>query len=65
MQAIALKRWLAEQNPGLANEIFLDLDPDAGIRTGERWTEALRQANARCEAVMCLLSKNWERGWSA
>ena len=59
-EAIALKRWLAEQNPRLANEIFLDLDPDAGIRTGERWAEALRRANARCEAVVCLLSKEWE-----
>ena len=39
-EAIALKRWLAEQNPRLANEIFLDLDPDAGIRTGERWADA-------------------------
>ena len=58
--AIALKRWLAEQNPRLANEIFLDLDPDAGIRAGERWAEALRRANARCEAVVCLLSKQWE-----
>jgi len=43
-----------------ANEIFLDLDPDAGIRAGERWAEALRRANARCEAVVCLLSKQWE-----
>ena len=59
-EAIALKLWLAEQNPRLANEIFLDLDPDAGIRTGERWAEALRRANARCEAVVCLLSKEWE-----
>jgi hypothetical protein len=59
-EAIALKRWLAEQNPRLANEIFLDLDPDAGIRTGERWAQALQRANARCEAVVCLLSKQWE-----
>ena len=59
-EAIALKRWLAEQNPRLANEIFLDFDPDAGIRTGERWAQALQRANARCEAVVCLLSKQWE-----
>ena len=59
-EAIALKRWLSEQNPRLANEIFLDLDPDTGIRTGERWAEALQRANARCEAVVCLLSNEWE-----
>jgi hypothetical protein len=59
-EAIALKRWLVEQDPPLANEIFLDVDPDSGLRTGTRWKDALRQANARCEAVICLLSANWE-----
>ena len=59
-EAIALKRWLVEQEPGLAEEIFLDLDRDAGIAPGERWKQALRQANERCEAVICLLSTQWE-----
>jgi hypothetical protein len=59
-EAIALRQWLGDQNPRLANEIFLDLHPDVGIRTGERWADALRRANARCEAVICLLSKEWE-----
>jgi hypothetical protein len=59
-EAIALRQWLGKQNPRLANEIFLDLNPDVGIRTGERWADALRRANARCEAVICLLSTDWE-----
>lgn len=61
-QAIALKRWLAGQDPPLANEIFLDVDVDvdAGLRTGTRWKQALSRANARPEAVVCLLSANWE-----
>jgi hypothetical protein len=59
-KAIALRQWLVEQNPRLANEIFLDLDPKGGIRTGERWQAALRKATARCEAVVCLLSAEWE-----
>ena len=59
-QAIAVKAWLIEQEPGLAEEIFLDLDPHTGIRPGERWKQALQQANTRCEAVICLLSKHWE-----
>ena len=59
-EAVALKRWLAEQDPPLANEIFLDIDPDSGLRTGTRWKDALRRANARCEAVICLLSRDWE-----
>ena len=59
-QAIALKRWLVEQDLGLAEEIFLDLDPVTGIASGERWKEALRRANEQCEAVICLLSAHWE-----
>ncbi|UKA56304.1 toll/interleukin-1 receptor domain-containing protein [Arthrobacter sp. FW305-BF8] len=59
-QAIALKRWLVEQDAGLTDEIFLDLDPVTGIQPGERWKEALRRSNARCEAVICLLSRHWE-----
>jgi hypothetical protein len=59
-QTIAVKAWLIEQEPGLAEEIFLDLDPHTGIRPEERWKQALQQANSRCEAVVCLLSKNWE-----
>ena len=54
-----MKKWLIEQEPGLAEEIFLDLDPHTGIRPGERWKEALNQANTRCEAVICVLSQHW------
>ena len=60
-QAVAVKRWLIEHEPGLAEEIFLDLDPQTGIRPGQRWKEALNQANSRCEAVICLLSEHWNR----
>ena len=59
--AVAVKAWLVEQEPGLAEEIFLDLDPHTGIRPGQRWKEALNQANTRCEAVICLLSEHWNR----
>ena len=58
-QAIALRQWLIEQNPPLADEIYLDIDPDTGIRGGVRWKDALRQASSHCEAVICLLSPNW------
>ena len=58
-QAVAVKAWLIEQEPGLVDEIYLDLDPHTGIRPGERWKEALNKASARCEAVICLLSKHW------
>ncbi|MFF0815604.1 TIR domain-containing protein [Rhodococcus sp. NPDC003318] len=59
-QAIALKHWLVEKDPGLADEIFLDLDRHTGIPVGVRWKDALTRANARCEAVICLLSRHWD-----
>ena len=59
-EATAVKAWLIEHEPGLAEEIFLDLDPHTGIRPGERWRQALQRANSRCEAVICLLSMHWE-----
>jgi WD40 repeat protein len=60
-QAIALVQWLSDVRPELATEIFLDVSAETGLRPGQRWKEALRQANDRCEAVICLLSHNWER----
>ncbi|MGA5463845.1 eIF2A-related protein [Mycobacterium sp. NPDC050041] len=59
-EALALKRWLVGQEPPLATDIFLDIDPEVGLRPGERWKDRLQQASARCEAVVCLLSANWE-----
>ena len=65
-QAVAVKQWLIEQESGLVDEIYLDLDPHRcqawGERWqawGERWKEALNRASTRCEAVMCLLSQHW------
>ncbi|MEV0030809.1 TIR domain-containing protein [Nocardia sp. NPDC050793] len=59
-QAVALKAWLVEADPGLADEIFLDLDRRTGIPAGVRWKDALRRANERCEAVICLVSDHWD-----
>ncbi len=61
VEALALKAWLERAEPGLVGEIFLDLDRDSGIPAGVRWKEALRKANERCEAVICLLSAHWDR----
>ncbi|MHC9291254.1 TIR domain-containing protein [Mycobacterium sp. LTG2003] len=59
-QTLALKQWLVNQEPALANEIFLDVDPEVGLQPGQRWKDALQRATARCEAVICLLSSSWE-----
>jgi len=61
VEALALKTWLERAEPGLVGEIFFDLDRESGIPAGVRWKEALRKANERCEAVICLLSAHWDR----
>ena len=52
LSAKAFKQWL--NGSGWPDEdVFLDLDD---IGAGERWKEALRKANARCEAIILLAS---------
>jgi hypothetical protein len=58
-EATALRQWLIDQRPELVDEIFLDIAEDAGLAPGQRWKDALRQANQRCEAVICLVSHSW------
>jgi hypothetical protein len=62
-QAVALKQWLAEQRPELANEIFLDIDPESGLQVGARWKGQLFESNSRCEAVICLVSRAWDASY--
>jgi WD40 repeat protein len=59
-EAVALKQWMVSKDPALKDEIFLDVDPVTGILPGVRWREELKRASSRCEAVICLLSANWE-----
>ncbi len=59
-QAVALKQWLIAEDGSLEGEIFLDVDAEAGLLPGVQWREELRRAGSRCEAVICLLSTNWE-----
>lgn len=55
-QALALARWLAQEG---WDDIFLGLDPERGLKAGERWEEALRDAADRCEAIIFLVSHAW------
>jgi hypothetical protein len=55
-QALALAHWLAQEG---WDDIFLDLDPERGLKAGERWEEELRNAADRCEAVIFLVSRAW------
>ncbi|HKP40677.1 TIR domain-containing protein [Mycobacterium sp.] len=55
-EAKALKDWLVQQDPPLANEIFLDAEK---LRPGLTWRSQLGQAMKNCEAVVCMTSKAW------
>ena len=55
-EAIAVHDWLIAQG---WNELFLDLDPERGLKAGERWQVALKRAAERCEVVVFLISPAW------
>lgn len=55
-RAVFVRDWLREA--GWA-DVFLDLDPVAGLAPGQRWQEELRKAGERCAAVVVLVSPNW------
>ena len=59
-QATALKRWLVQHDPSLERQIFLDTDIKTGMKGGEQWTVTLHRNLASCQALLCLISKNWE-----
>ena len=54
--AVALRDWLVAEG---WNEFFLDLDPDRGLKAGERWQAALKAAAERCQLVVILISPAW------
>ena len=55
-EAVAVRDWLVSEG---WNDVFLDLDPEQGIKAGERWERALNEAASRCEAVLFLVSRDW------
>jgi formylglycine-generating enzyme required for sulfatase activity len=60
-EAIAIRDWMVAQG---WNDVFLDLDPERGLKAGERWQEALKRAADRCETVIFLISPEWvESKW--
>ena len=55
-EALALRDWLIGHG---WDDLFLDLDPQRGLKAGERWQEFLKQAAERCELVIFLVSPEW------
>jgi formylglycine-generating enzyme required for sulfatase activity len=55
-EAIAVRDWLIGHG---WDDLFLDLDPGRGLKAGERWQAALKQAAERCDLVIFLVSPEW------
>jgi formylglycine-generating enzyme required for sulfatase activity len=55
-EAVALRDWLVSHG---WDDLFLDLDPERGLKAGERWQAALKKAAERCELVIFLVSPEW------
>jgi len=55
-EAIALRDWMVELG---WDDVFLDLDPERGLKAGDRWQEALKSAARTCELVIFLISPAW------
>jgi formylglycine-generating enzyme required for sulfatase activity len=55
-EAIAIRDWLRTQG---WDDVFLDLDPERGLRPGERWQAALKSAVDRCQMVIFIVSPAW------
>ena len=59
--AMAVSQWLGEHG---WDDLFLDLDPERGLKAGERWQESLKHAAERCQLVLFLISPAWhESKW--
>jgi TIR domain len=55
-EAIAVRDWMKAEG---WDDVFLDLDPERGLKAGERWQEELKRAAERCEMVIFLVSPAW------
>src|SRR5262245_23883590 len=54
--AAEMKAWLEVQGH---TSLFLDFDPEAGIKGGSGWEQTLYQQSRQCQAVIALLTPAW------
>jgi hypothetical protein len=55
-EAIAIRDWMIAHG---WDDLFLDLDPERGLKAGERWQKELKRAAEHCEMVVFLISPAW------
>ena len=51
-----MRDWLLSQG---FDDLFLDLDPERGLKAGKKWQAELKRAAERCELVIFLVSPDW------
>ncbi len=55
-EALALRDWLVARG---WDDLFLDIDPQRGLVSGQRWLDRLEESAQRCKAVLFVLSRAW------
>ncbi|HEX4497026.1 MAG TPA: toll/interleukin-1 receptor domain-containing protein, partial [Thermoanaerobaculia bacterium] len=55
-EALALRDWLVARG---WDDLFLDIDPQRGLVSGQRWLDRLDESARRCKAVLFVLSRAW------
>ena len=55
-EALALRDWLVARG---WDDLFLDIDPQRGLVSGQRWLDRLQASAQRCKAVLFVLSRAW------
>src|SRR5215203_64554 len=53
-EALALRDWLGARG---WDDLFLDIDPQRGLVSGQRWLDRLQESAQRCKAVLFVLSR--------
>src|SRR4051794_4299843 len=54
--ALDMKAWLEQRGH---TSLFLDFDPEAGIRAGGDWEKTLYYKLRQCQVVVTLLTPSW------
>jgi WD40 repeat protein len=55
-EALALRDWLVARG---WDDLFLDIDPQRGLVSGQRWLDRLQASAQSCKAVLFVLSRAW------
>lgn len=55
-ETLALRDWLVARG---WDDLFLDIDSQRGLVSGQHWLDQLQESAQRCKAVLFVLSRDW------